>query len=488
MNPDELKALQAEMKRLGIYQGIVDGKLGPKTETALETYRKLQAEQNDKANAAAAQERADKLEADRIAIERAKVEQAGKSSAVADAAETAKALRKQRYDDQASSGLGIATETAAGAPAALTGVAAGRGMGMGINKYMDASQASKNAVLQGAATDRVAGLTTREGARLGSQLSGAMPSSYSALRVGGRMAPHLGLGAFMAGKGAYMLNQEGEDDPFYPKMANRAAGLGMLGAGTGIAERGLMYGIAPGVAPDAKSIAVIESNQLRRKGGTAGPAKPSKAALQVEAKAAGITGVSKMNVNQLTSALRKIGKSVPALAFPTAAAALAYSMTSDQAAAADGTTPAVNSKGLTNAGIVGTTAAGTGYGLDKLAKALGTAGRGALSSAGSMMSPMMAPDYYDPTQPEINMDRNVAARYMPSFMRGGGIEDAYQMAQVPEANPMREQRAAPEQSAPAAPNFSSLDDLASAAEQDPELAAIIRELVQARLSGAQSTQ
>jgi hypothetical protein len=314
------------------------------------------------------------------------------------------------------------------------------------------------------------------------------------------MAPHLGLGGFMAGKGAYMLNQEGEDDPFYPKMVNRAAGIGMLGAGTGIAERGITYGVSPGVPPDAKSIAVIESNQLRRNNQPPeATALTPKQALQAEARAAGITGTSKMNKTQLGDALRRI-KGPPLIA-PAIAAGLAYSMTPDRADAADGSTGAANGEALTNAGIAGTTAAGTGYGLSKLAKALGRAGRGALGAAGTVLTPMIAADAYDPTPEELNRDRNVAARTFPAALRYGGIEDAYQMAQVPERAPaggdglntarsleIPEGIPLPSPDGAPPPQDDELAQIEQLAAEDPELAQMLKELILARVAEAQQRQ
>lgn len=381
MNPDELKTLQAEMKRLGIYQGDVDGKLGPQTQAALEVYRareaKQRADSESTAAARAAQERADALEANRLALEAEKLRQTGQAGEVANAAETAKVARKAAYDADAQSGLGMATQTAAGAPAALTGVAAGRGMGMGINALMDRSQANKNATLAAAAQDRVAGLTTREGARTGTSLSGALPSKSPIARVGGRMLPHIGIGGFMAGKGAYMLDQEGEEDPFYPKMVNRAAGIGMLGAGTGLAERGLTYGISPGVPPDAKSIAIIESNQLRRNNAAPdAPAVSPKNALLAEAKAAGVPKAYKMTKGELQKALSKL----PGMAGPLAAGALAYAMSPDDAQAADGSGGG-NTSALTNAGLT----AGAAYGARSAMRAAPVLGR-ALGPASAGLS------------------------------------------------------------------------------------------------------
>jgi len=121
------------------------------------------------------------------------------------------------------------------------------------------------------------------------------------------------------------------------------------------------------------------------------------------------------------------------IAGPMIAAGLGYDAASSDAEAA-GATPG---EARTRGAVAGTGAAvltgGAMYGLSKLPKALTHA-----AGAGSgLLAPYAAADAYDPSQEDLNRDRNVAARNLPSMLRGGAIEDAYQMAQVPEASPTR---------------------------------------------------
>lgn len=300
-------------------------------------------------------------------------------------AQTSEQSRRSSRYNQANSSLGLAAQTGATVAAPLVGVGAGRWAGSGINYLMDKSQESKNRVLAAAAQDRVSGLTTREGARTGVKLSGALPSENALMRVGGRMLPHFLLGGAMAGKGGLMLSQADEEGPFYPEMANRAAGLGMIGAGTGLVERGITYGVSPGVAPDAKSIAVIESNQLRRNN-VAGDAKPltPKATLLAEAKAAGVKGAGKMNMKQLTAALQTV-KRLPksAILAPLAAGALAYGLTESPAEAAGPDGGDRTAQATTNA--LG--AAGAAYGATRGINALARYAPNAMRVAGRLAGP-----------------------------------------------------------------------------------------------------
>lgn len=506
LSVDQRKALQRQLQTQGLYAGPIDGKSGDGVRTALKAQKAAQAEQARAAATAEAQARSDKLKEQEIANKRLELETAAKSSGAEDALKVAAALRKAAYDKDAQSGLGIAANVASGAPAVLAGVGAGRMMGTGVNALMDASQRSKNDVLAATAADRVAGLTTREGARTGATLAGAMPSENSIMRVGGRMFPQFALGAAMAGKGGLMLHDDNEDNGFYPQMVNRAAGLGMIGAGTGLAERGITYGVAPGVAPDAKSIAVINSNQLRR--GNAieeGPKLTPKQALVAEARTAGVSGAGRMNMQQLTDALRKLPKT--GIMAPLAAGTLAYAATpSDAQAAEGGGSVTGRDKALTNAGVV----AGGTLGLQRLFDALKGTGIGkavvsGVKFIGERTGPVMLNDM---------------ATGLGSYLESKGImsspdqrvADLSGASELPQRNPLRsepspgnqyyplssgqmpqqqnQQQAAPEQPAQpqqsALPSFGSLDELAAAAEQDPQIAAMIRELVTARLGQAQA--
>ena len=310
------------------------------------------------------------------------------------------------------------------------------------------------------------------------------------------MLPQLGLGALSAGKGAQILNESDPNGEFYPRMADRAAGLGYIGAGAGLLKQGFNYGAAPGVAPDAQALAIINSNQIRRAGLPGGsspsvdvtptppsatlappeatpapssPAPGTKAYLQQQAKDLGLKGTSKLSKSELAAKLtealsehggkRTVAKRLPKLPGGSGAAALAgglaYAMTPDEAQAADGTTVGGRGEALTNAGIAG----GTAYGVSKLAERLAPVVGGALATGGAAMSPAAivdASDAFNLSPEQLDADAHKAAQIMPGWARSlyaslgfPEVENAYQMAQVPE----RGERAGPmsQPPAPAAP-------------------------------------
>ncbi len=481
-----VEALQRELKQQGFYSGPIDGQMGDSTKAA------VQARDAKKA----ADEEAKGKTADRE-LERLKLEQAGKKTDVDVKAAEAKIKRKEAYDEQSNSVLGIATRSAAGAPAFFGGYLGGRYLGSMLNESADASQRSKNNVLLGAAEDRKTGLTTREGARAGVKLSGAMPQENPLLRAGGRAVPHAIIGGMMLGKGGLMLAQEGEDDPFYPSMLNRAAGLGMIGAGAGAFEQGANYAINPGVAPDARSIAVIESNQLRRNGqGSGGGSEPpaprqprpvlpgSRQDLMAQARRYSIAGRSSMTTDELRAAVGEAVKSTAAprggaaskalkglagpLAGPAIAAGLAYSMTPDRAQAADGSVSGGNqAEALTNAGVAG----GAAYGANRLLRAIPSTLGQAASVAGEAMAPLTIDAMTDYSPDEIQQGRNWVIQNIPAARHlGGGFRQAYEESLVPERNPLRAQapQQTPEQELPSAAALEIPSDMVAQPAQEPE--------------------
>jgi hypothetical protein len=423
-----IEALQRELKQQGYYSGEIDGQAGDKTTEAV-------------ARRDAVIQRNRELE-----IEALKA-QGGKTTADATAAATAAETdRKKRYSDQASSGWGMAAQGASNLVAPAAGTALGMALGKGVNYGMDKAQESRNRVLQATARDRVAGLTTREGAREGARLAGAMPLSNPAARTVSRMAPHIGLGALSIGKGAQVLADSNPEGEFYNQMADRGAGLGYIGAGAGLIKQGLRYAAAPGVAPDAQSIAVINSNQLRRNNvqpdaPEAPPPKQTPRGMLVEqAKAAGIKNVGKKNMGQLSAAIEAAKKGLPKagvlgpLAVPAAAGALAFGMTPDRAeASTDGSEGGGNTaEALTNAGIAGGGAA--------VASRYAGPVLGALGRAAGPVTPFAAADLSDNmSQADLNTGQNWMARNAPftRHLPGSSIGKAYDMAQVPTANPER---------------------------------------------------
>jgi hypothetical protein len=448
-----IEALQRELKQQGFYAGDIDGQAGEKTTDAV-------------ARRDAAAQRAEELK-----IELLKA-QGGKATADAEAAATAtETARKQRYDENASSGLGMATQSGANLAAPAAGTALGMALGRGVNFGMDKAQESRNAVLKGAADDRMAGRTTVEGAREGVRRAGAMPPSTAAGRVMSRMLPQVGLGALSIGKGAHVLSQSDPNAEFYPAMADRAAGLGYIGAGAGLAKQGMRYAAAPGVAPDAQALGIINSNQIRRNGpqgslakALAGetidtaadvgktalaapeaPAKPTaapgtKAYMVAQAKELGLKGTSKLTKSELATKLseamsehgaKRTVKRVPKLPSGSGAAgiagALAYAATPDRADAATGEPTGNTGQALTNAGIAG----GTAYGVSKLAQALGPVARGVMAGTGDGMAPTAIDSMTDYSPEDLQTANNWMAQNLPTQIMPPAARQVHDMAQVP---------------------------------------------------------
>lgn len=395
---------------------------------------------------------------------------------------------KKRYDEEASSGTGRATQLAANTITLPAGFTAGRVGGAAYNRRADRSQERKNETLKKTASDRLAGVTTREGAREGARLAGAMPADNALLRVGGRALPHLIGGTAGIAKGGSMLANSFQGDDFYTDMTNRAMGLGLIGSGVGLIQEGAGYAVTPGVPPDAQSIALINSNQLRRNGlpGRAAsdrgqiidaevmPDTPDQAALPApeasnpqpgskayyiqEAKRLGVKGATRKTKADLVQAVNDANagnatkrvrgpKKLPAVAGPVAAAGLAYAATPSDANASTGDASTTGQdRALTNAGVAG----GLTYGTNRLLNAL-PSGTGTL--AGGMTGPLM-PMTFDPfegaseedTRHNIMSARGDLNALLPSAGRVIGVtpreQSAYEMAQVPPPSPTRVQRQA----------------------------------------------
>jgi hypothetical protein len=434
---EQRKAAQQRLIDLGLYNSSADGKWGAGTKAAFDQERKLRDQKAEAERAAEERKRFDDLRAKELEIKARETN----ASASEKEAETA---RKKRYSDDAASGTGLAASLAAGVPALLGGGAAGMGLGKATSLAMDKAQESRNKVLQGVADDRRAGLTTREGAREAARLSGAVPMSNTAMRTTARMLPHMGLGALTLGKGIDLVrDQDGES--YYSDQLNRGAGYGLIGAGTGLVKRGIQYGAAPGVAPDAQALAVINSNQLRRNGAGASPGPLAQA----------LTAGSPVQAPTQSPALPSAA-AAPQAAQPQApkpqfhrdakgrfaklpkgsgaagiGAALGYAMTPDRADAATGEPTGNQAEAMTNAGIAG----GAAYGTSKLAQALAPALRGGLGMVGEAMAPASIDAMTDYSDADLAQGRNMLARALPQALQGGAVDQARQMATVPERGP-----------------------------------------------------
>lgn len=466
------KAAQQRLIDQGLYVGRPDGRWGGGTEAAFKAEDRQRVERE-------AAERDAKAKSEERALEAERLRQSGKTTDVEAAAAAAETARRQRYEDESSSGLGLTTQSAANIAAPAAATAGGMLVGKGVNAGMDYAQRGRNEVLRGVADDRMAGRTTVEGARQGATVAGAMPPSNRLMRVGSRMAPHLGLGAFSAGKGLQLYADSFDpDSEFYPQMANRAAGLGYIGFGAGLAKQGVRQAASPGVTPDAQAIAIINSNRLIRNGAQApagpppdvpppppsppsGPVRHSERLRNAATAAGAKPGKSKgstytalaknlddSNIADVARALdlpetvgkagvlqrarelaRTGGKS--AILAPLAAAGAAFGMTPDRAEAAgaapDGGVPA---EALTNAGVAG----GAAYGANRLLAAIP---RGGGSMFGEAMAPTAVDAMTDYSPDEMATGANWQMRNMPEWAMSPSVKQTYQMAQIPEPSPYR---------------------------------------------------
>jgi hypothetical protein len=423
-----IEQLQRELKQQGFYSGEIDGRAGPATTEAVA-----------RRDAAAQKNRALEIELLNAQGTKATSEADAKKKEEEAKAAAVETARKQRYADDAASGWGMATQSASNLAAPAAGTTLGMVLGKGVNMAMDASQESKNRVLREAAQDRLAGVTTREGAREGARLAGAMPINNTVARTTSRMAPHLGLGGISMLKGAQVLSESDPNSEFYPAMADRAAGLGYIGVGAGLGKQGLRYAFSPGVAPDAKSIAIINSNQLRRNGApgqlaqalTAG--SPPPAAMQPAAAPQAPAALPSPAQSQATKqqiyrdALGRFAKAPKGAGVPALAGALAYGMTPDQAQASDGRTVGGTAEALTNAGIAG----GAAYGTSKLAEALSPAIRGGIGMMSEASAPSLVDAMTEPTPDEMNTAANWQIENLPNWMLSPNVKQTAEMGQVP---------------------------------------------------------
>jgi hypothetical protein len=129
-------------------------------------------------------------------------------------------------------------------------------------------------------------------------------------------------------------------------------------------------------------------------------------------------------------------KALKGIGGPVAAASLAYAMTPDSAQAADGSAVSGQADGLTNAAVAG----GAAYGANRLIAKLPSAVGGAIGAASSMMAPATIDGMTDYSDDELAQGRNWAARNLPESLQFGAVDEARQMAQVPEPSPMRQEQ------------------------------------------------
>src|SRR4030095_1384890 len=222
------KEFQKQLQAKGLYFGPIDGLSGSGMRTAFDQVKKQEAEADERERknkinegTAAAKNKLTEAEAEEKLAEaerkRKKAEADARAAAIRDKA-------KEEYQKQESSTLGLGTKIAAGPGSYALGKGIGLGLGHGVNEDMNEGQRQINTTLQRAAEDRVKGLTTREGDVTGTKLSETFLCRSPALGPAGGLAPNAGLGAVFLGTGAHVLSDVDPDQPFFPRMADRAFG------------------------------------------------------------------------------------------------------------------------------------------------------------------------------------------------------------------------------------------------------------------------
>ncbi len=179
----------------------------------------------------------------------------------------------------------------------------------------------------------------------------------------------------------------------------------------------------------------------------------------------------------ITALATKPGAS--SLAAATLAAGLSWG---GEAEAADGT-PAGTASQIGDAATAAGVAGGATYGMGRLLRALSPAATQAVGAAATGMTPGMIDDMTNYTPDEVAQGRNWIARNIPAARHlGGGFQEAYDMATVPERRPAD---APQEQVPPNGAPVNEFDRLVAASREDPELADLLRQAVMARLGGEQ---
>ena len=434
------------------------------------------------------------------------------------------AKRKAAQDDPTNQAIQYGKSL--GVPAA--GYAAGHYAGYKFGKQFDADPQQRAAGVNKLA-EKLRGLN--RSAPTSRAETAAVIDTYDKTKGGRGAAQFLGPAALLGASAATQAGADYVDDPYLKEGLNLAASAertGAVGMGlqqladTLIASKRARQAVDPADVADIEASRRVLNEKGRYKGvqgsledapvdnsaPKAAPKPGTRPALYAQAKEMGLEVTTRTKKGELekklAAALRKAskagGRSASKAILPAAIGYGVYDALRTPAEAADGTKAAPMSRGKAaaigaGAGVVG------GAGIEKLKQALGRvpglakAGR-AVGVGSQVLMPMIAADAYDPTQEQLNMDRNTAARYLPEFLQFGAVGRAGEMAEVPEPNPLRTTpspgnqyyplssdliRPEPEPQPQAAAD-DAMQPLIAAAEQDPETAEMIRNLIAARLA------
>jgi hypothetical protein len=309
----------------------------------------------------------------------------------------------------------------------------------------------------------------------GVERSGAMRPRVVPVGTGALALGMLGLGAYSNLERAPNAKSDQE------RALWTGSGYGEMGAGVKMLADSARRYVNPGVTLPAADIAAIEGAARMGAGGKIGPVAPpadaeaygatarsapaaeARAQAQADAMAARIDELRKMRGADLKDQARALGLPVSGVKsdlasriagaetaaprakprtsggkagflLPLAAGGMAYDAASNNASAAGANPGEAAQQGLTaGLGAAGVTAA-VPYAISKLPAAIGTAAR----AAGSGAVPSVIDAMTDYSPDDLAVGRNALARNLPGMLRGGAVENAYQMAQVPSRNPERD--------------------------------------------------
>lgn len=362
------------------------------------------------------------------------------------------------------------------------GAVGGAGIGEIVNRLLKEFNSGNAEAIKGIARELgpVEKLTTSQLSRARAAGAASAAEKYapsSPLRQGAAVAGRglsygIPAGIFYNEYSKYEDRAKDKSLPESERMGNQRVANALLGVSTGIAADGGMRFFFPSrhegegeamarinaardysrrmdAADEARAAGPRVTRATPAPDAPSTPSRPalpgSKTDLLQQAKRLGITGRSKMNTDQLreavsdavknTSAPRggAASKALKALG-PVTAGLVAADAAYNQARARGADVGEAVGEAAPQAVVAGGGTAAAGYGMNRLLNALPSAAGTALSAGAPLLGPMAAGDITEQSQERLNMDRNIAARYLPSFMRAGRVEEAYQMAQVPERN------------------------------------------------------
>lgn len=439
MGPEEIKALQQQLAARGLYKGRVDGIMGPDTAAAAQAMR-----QQDEAKAAG--EVAQRQQEQQLQLQQQQL----KLQMEQQATQRSETERQRAEEDYQRSPVGQATE----AGKLLAPLGAGMYLGHRQAQGIEARQTAMDPV------------------RRASMGTGTRFAPYGARAMTYFIPEGLALREWVAPQ---IENKTARD-------ITKGVGTGLLAAGLGTAGEGAVRALTPpkvpgaplgwGLPPTADKAALpAPPPNAPTPAPTAAPTAEAASETQRHsqrlmnaARAAGASGrltkdeAADFLTKNLTDANRmavadalgvksgpnfakRIGaavknmtstRGVSSIALPIAAGVYAAGTSDAEAGTGE---PASWGDSLVTGGAAAGGAAAGQYAVSKLPQSIGRAfGAG---TPGFTPGTVDAMTDYSPD--DLAMARNWMARNLPAGLRGGAVEDAYQMAQVPERNPMRQQ-------------------------------------------------